>query len=423
MKRNRNLSFVFLMFVIFAVISFLTNIINPLIPDVKRSFGLSNAMAGLLPFAFFIAYGLLSIPSGILLEKTSAKFMTIVPFLMAFVAALGFAMAQSFPIYLISLFSIGAGMAMLQVTINPLLRSAGGKEHFAAYSVFGQLFFGGAGYLGPQLYQFMVAQFAAPEATAVTSFFAKFTTLDFPWISLYWIFAAVSLSMVAVLWFVRFPSIELNEDEQSDSAGTYLSLFKNKTVILFFLGIFAYVGTEQGIGNWISEYLVTYHQVDPQTTGANAVSLFWALLTIGCMLGLIAIKLFDSRKILVVASSCAILSLTAGLFGPGEWALIAFPMVGFFASVMWSIIVSLALNSIPSNHGAFSGILCTGIMGGAIVPLIIGSIADVIGLRLGMTFLYVTLGYILSIGLWAKPLVKNSTISLKQLFSTFTTKA
>jgi fucose permease len=91
-------------------------------------------------------------------------------------------------------------------------------------------------------------------------------------------------------------------------------------------------------------------------------------------------------------------------------AIVAFPLVGFFASVMWSIIFSLALNSVSRHHGTFSGILCTGISGGAIVPVIIGWLGNMFGLRVGMIFLYVTLGYILAIGFWARPLISNETL-------------
>ncbi|UCE42941.1 MAG: MFS transporter, partial [Candidatus Aminicenantes bacterium] len=94
--------------------------------------------------------------------------------------------------------------------------------------------------------------------------------------------------------------------------------------------------------------------------------------------------------------------------------LIGFPLVGFFASVMWSVIFSLALNSVKRHHGSFSGILCTGIVGGAIVPLIVGWLGDFFGLRFGMMFLYLTLGYILSIGFWSKPLITNVTFRDKK---------
>jgi fucose permease len=90
-------------------------------------------------------------------------------------------------------------------------------------------------------------------------------------------------------------------------------------------------------------------------------------------------------------------------------------MVGFFASVMWSIIISLALNSIEKNHGAVSGILITGICGGAILPLIIGYLGDMVDLRTGMMFMFIPLIYIASIGFWAKPIVTNQLITLKGL--------
>ena len=122
------------------------------------------------------------------------------------------------------------------------------------------------------------------------------------------------------------------------------------------------------------------------------------------------LKLFDSRKVLAVASVLTMVALGFALFGPLNVALICFPLTGFFLSVMWSIVVSLGLNSVPRHHGTFSGILCTGIAGGAIVPLLIGGLAEWFGLQLAMLTLFVTLGYILSVGIWAKPLVNNATV-------------
>jgi fucose permease len=133
-------------------------------------------------------------------------------------------------------------------------------------------------------------------------------------------------------------------------------------------------------------------------------------MTAGGVLGLVLLKLMDSRKVLIIFTVLALVCLTAALFGSANISLFAFPAVGFFASVMYPIIFSLALNSVNEHHGSFSGILCTGIIGGAIVPLIIGSLGDHWGLRSGMLFLYITMGYILSIGFWAKPIIKNKTI-------------
>lgn len=408
---KRNYFIVALIFIIFYVISFLTNIIGPIIPDIIKSFDLSYFMVAFLPFSFFIAY-LMSIPAGMLLEKYNEKAIMIAAFLVATVGAFLFAIVPVYVVSIISLFLIGFGMAMLQVAINPLLRTAGGEEHFAFNSVFAQLFFGAASFLSPQLYSYLVSnlQRGNSDKNILLSTLATLVPQELPWVSLYWIFAVVSILMVILIALVKLPKVELKEDERTGAWSTIRELFKNKIVILFFIGIFAYVGTEQGIANWISEFLSKYHGFDPQTTGADTVSYYWGLLTVGCVLGLVLLKLFDSKLVLRVFTIAAMICLAIALFSEGSTPLYFFPAAGFFLSVMWSIIFSLGLNSLDKHHGSFSGILCTGVIGGAVVPLIIGFISDFIGLRFGMLFLFVTLTYIFSISIWANPLIKNETI-------------
>jgi fucose permease len=145
--------------------------------------------------------------------------------------------------------------------------------------------------------------------------------------------------------------------------------------------------------------------------------LFWGLMSIGCLLGMVLLRLLDAKVVLAVFTMLAIASLGLALFGPAEVALLAFPACGFFLSVMWSIIFSLALNSVRAHHGAFSGILCTGILGGAVVPLLVGMLGDRFGLRLAMLTVFATLGFILSIAWWAQPLIRNETVGVLDLFS------
>lgn len=412
----RNNAVVGLVFFIFFVISLLTNILGPLVPDIIDGFHLSLALAGFLPFSFFIAYGVMSIPSGTLLEKFTEKPVLIASFAIAFAASILFAMAPVFSVALISLFSIGIGMAMLQVAINPLLRTAGGEEHFAFFSVLGQLVFGLASFISPWIYSYLVQHLKAPSGgdNFVIASLRNVVPADLPWISLYWVFAVVTIITLIVIALFRLPKVELKEDEKTGAKETYFQLFKNRTVILFFIGIFAYVGTEQGVANWISEFLRRYHGLRPEIEGAHAVAGFWGMMTLGCALGLLFLKLFDSRWVLIGAVTLAIGALSAALFGPTSIVTYAFPAVGFCASVMWSIVFSLALNSLEKHQGSFSGILCTGIIGGAIVPLIIGWMGEKIGLRNGMMFLYLTLGYLFSIGIWARPLITNETIFSKK---------
>lgn len=407
---NRSNKIVILILLIFFVISFLTNILGPIIPDIIGSFQLSVGLAGFLPFSFFVAYGIMSIPAGLMQEKYSGKTVLIIAFALAFVGALLFGLVPRFSVALPSLFLIGIGMAMLQVVINPLLRVAGGEKHFAFNSVLAQLFFGGASFLSPMLYSYLVANIHTGNTSLLIRICNSLVPEDLGWVSLYWIFAAVAFAMVVVIGFVRFPEVQLKEDERIQTGSALRSLLKDPYVILYFFGIFCYVGSEQGIANWASKFLQEYHGVDPATKGASVISYFWGLMTVGCLLGLLLLKLFDSRKVLVFFTAGAILSLLAALFGTTAMALYAFPLCGFFASVMWSIIISLALNSVSLHHGTFSGILCTGIVGGAVVPLIIGGIAEFTGLRYAMLLLFLTLGYVLSIGIWARPLIKNETI-------------
>lgn len=413
---RRSYGMVGLVFLTFFVISLLTNIVGPLVPDIIKSFELSLALVALLPFSFFIAYGVMSIPAGILLERYREKPVMIVAFSVAFGGALLFSLAPRYPTAILSLFLIGCGMAALQVAINPLLRVSGGEEHYAFNSVLAQLVFGGASFLSPFIYSYFVRNIgqAGSEGKPLVGLMTRLVPPELPWVSVYWIFAALVLAMIGVLVLVRFPVVVRKEEERAGGWAVHRALFKSRTVWLYFLGIFAYVGTEQGVANWISQFLVTYHRYDPQTVGAARVSLFWGLMTIGGILGLVLLKLVDSRKVLVGFTAMAMVFLTLALFGPGPLALIMFPLVGFSASVMWPVIFSLALNSVDRHHGSFSGILCTGIIGGALVPLIVGWLGDAFGLRQGMFFLYITLGYILSVGLWARPLIANETLAMKR---------
>lgn len=409
---KRNLYIVALIMLIFFVISFLTNVIGPLIPDIIKVFHLSYTLAAVLPLAFFIAYGVMSIPSAIMLETYKEKKMMVAAFTVAFCGSLLLALEPNYLSAIISLFLIGCGMAMLQVIINPLLRTSGGEEHYAFNSVLAQLIFGAASFVSPLVYSYIVLNLH--DSNSPIAIFQSLVPASLPWISLYWLFAIVCLLMIVIIAVSKFPKVELKEDEQAGSLKTHFDLFKKPVVVLFFLAIFCYVGTEQGIANWISQFLQTYHGFDPQTKGADTIAYFWGLMTAGGVLGLLLLKVMDSRKVLIGFTMLALICLTAALFGPANVSLIAFPAVGFFASVMYPIIFSLALNSVNEHHGSFAGLLVTAIIGGAILPLVIGWLGDALGLRTGMLFLYITLGYILSVGFWAKPLINNKTIDLKK---------
>jgi len=394
------------------VISFVTNLIGPLMPIIIEDFHLSLALAGFLPFAFFLAYGVISIPAGMLVEARGPRTTLLIAFALNLLGCVAIAAVPSYAVVIGSLFVIGLGMAMLQVVINPLMRTAGGDAHFAFFSVMGQLVFGLASFLSPLVFAGLMQGVDAQSGWIATV--ATLAPSDLPWVVFYDAFVLIFVLTIALTLAIRIPVVELKEDERAGQKEVYRKLLGDKYARLFFLGIVAYVGTEQSLANWMSQFLSTYHGLSPTVEGAHAVAWFWGLMSVGCLLGLLLLKLLDARVVLALFSTLAIVCIAVALFGNGSIAPQAFSAAGFFLSVMFSVIFSLALNSVASHHGALSGILCTGILGGALLPLLVGMLGDWIGLRLALTVLFVCVGYILSIGFWAKPLVRNETLSFKR---------
>ncbi|MFT4094614.1 MAG: MFS transporter [Niabella sp.] len=415
--QQRNNFLVAVILLIWFVISFVTNILGPLMPVIIDTYKLSLTLAAFLPFSFFLAYGVMSIPAGLMIEKLGEKKSMLIAFTLNLAGSLFFAFNPQYSMALASLFIIGIGMAMLQVIINPLMRTAGGEENFAFFSVMGQLVFGLASFISPFVFAYLMKELSAqPLTNPLAQVLGALVQGGLYWTALYWIFSFMFILMLLLLAVIKIPRVALKEDEKAGAASAYYELLKKKAVWLFFLGIVAYVGTEQSLANWMSEFLKRYHQVDPAAGGANAVAWFWGLMTIGCLVSLLALKLWNARLILRVACILSALVLGIALFGSKILALWAFPAAGFTISVMFSVIFSLALNSVSQHHGSFSGILCSGIFGGALVPFVVGSLGDVIGLRYAMLFIYVTLGYIYFISVYAKPLVNNKTVRLKDIF-------
>src|ERR1700676_3346624 len=188
MARNRQM--VVLVFLVFFVISLVTNILGPVVPDIISSFHVSLSAAGFLAFAFFIAYGVMSIPAGFLVERFREKPVMILAFLMGTAGSLSFALFPEYRVAVVSLFVIGAGMAILQVAINPLLRVAGGEEHYAFNSTLAQLVFGSASFVSPRIYSYLVLNLngRSPDQNIILRIVRWLTPAELPWASIYWIF-------------------------------------------------------------------------------------------------------------------------------------------------------------------------------------------------------------------------------------------
>ena len=392
------------------VISFITNILGPLIPDIINTFNLSKlTLAGFIPTSFFVAYAVMSIPAGILIEKVGEKVVLFIGFSIVLAGSVLFAFLHTYPVLLVSCFVIGLGMAMLQTVMNPLQRTVGGEENYAFVSDCSQVVFSAASFISPIVYSYYVTNpmSFAPEGM--------------PWISLYYLFGFILVAILAVVLVTRFPKIELKSDEKSGDKSSFMELFGMRKVWLFALALFFYTGTEQGLSNNISLFLERYRGVDPHTLGATCVSWFWGSMLIGCVIGLLLLKLIDSKQLLKICCVLSAAVLAAGLFAPDSMriagypvAVFALPAVGFAMSLMFPIIMSLALNSVSKHHGSFAGIMCSAIVGGAAGPLLVSMLSDAVSSqRIGMCLIFIFIAYILFIAFWAKPIVKNKLLTDK----------
>ena len=229
---KKNLGMLALIMAFWFTISFITNILGPLIPDIIHNFNLSDlAMAGFIPTSFFLAYAIMSIPAGLLIDRFGEKPVLFGGFLMPFIGTILFACMHTYPMLLASSFIIGLGMAMLQTVLNPLQRTVGGEENYAFIAELAQFMFGIASFLSPLVYTYLIRELDPATYTAGKGFFidllADVTPREMPWVSLYWVFTILLLVMLIAVGVSRFPKIELKEDEKSGSKDSYLALSKD----------------------------------------------------------------------------------------------------------------------------------------------------------------------------------------------------
>lgn len=395
---SKNPQLVLIVFTSFIAISFITNLMGPVFPAFISDFQIGMTVAGLFPFAFFIAYGLMSVPAGLLTEKYGDKAVLVAAFVLSGISAVCLLIGADFTSAMLSLFGIGVAMAFLQVVINPLLRTAVGAQWYPMMAVVAQLLFGLTGAITPQVYQWSYQ----------ASWLQQGLDLPYPWLALYLLFSAISVLMLLFIQACRFPVVVRDASEQTGDVGLYSQLLRSPVVWRFFFAIFSYVALEQGIANSISVFLQQVHGQDPLTVGADTVSGFWLQMTLGCLVGLVFLRLFDSRVVLVLFSLATLVLLGIAIseeLNVARWALMG---CGASLSVMWSIIFALALNSVPRHQGALAGILCTAIAGGAVISPAIGAVFQISGdMSVAMLVLLLPLGYISAVGFWAKPLVTN----------------
>lgn len=397
-NKKSNILPIVVMYLLFFMIAFVTNLCNPMAVIVKNNFAMSNFAAQLGNAANFIAYAAMGIPAGMLLKKIGYRKTALVAILVGFVGVFlqymsGWATIQSFWVYLAGAFTAGFCMCMLNTVVNPMLNTLGG-----------------GGNKGNQLVQFggVCNSLAAVLVTIIMgSLIADATKAQ--------IADATPALMIAlgvfafafiVLLLVKIPEPSLESEKVNVENEKKYSAFSFRHFNLGILAIFLYMGVEVGVPTYVMQYLTTSPEAATPGLGINAgivgmiVAVYWLLMLIGRLLGgMIGGKVSSRAQITGVSIFCLVLVLL-GMFLPADvmvkmpgidWATLtvmtaqvpvgvfALILVGLCTSVMWGGIFNMAVEGLGKYTSIASGAFMTMVCGGGILIPLQGKLADVFG--------------------------------------------
>jgi len=375
---------------LFFVWGFITSLNDILIPHLKAVFTLSYQQAMLVQFCFFAAYFIVSVPSGYLLEKIDYKGGIIVGLVMAGIGCLLFypaAAEQSYPLFLSAFFVLASGITLLQVAANPYVTVLGEPQSASSRLTLTQAFNSLGTTLAPYLGSLFILNHAVKtiadrqllnneELTVYQA--AQAASVQEPYLFL----ASVLFLMAAVFAFLKLPKILNNRPSEEGIEISNESAWRYPHLVLGAVAIFVYVGGEVSIGSFLVNFLglKSIAGLTAQDAG-KYVSFYWGGAMVGRFAGAVIMQKIRPDYVLVVNALCAGALVILTIFSSGQLAMWAILAVGFFNSIMFPTIFSLALTGLGRHTGQGSGILCAAIVGGAILPVIQGSLADQLGLQ------------------------------------------
>ena len=339
----------------------------------------------------------MSVPFGILINKKGTKFTLLLGSLITTIGVLMFAAIPGYFANMVSMFICGVGITGIQVAANPLVKQISNPEKYSRNLTLFMVLFG-------------VGSTLAPYAVTLIK------TRGLAWNYAYWLFSIVSLIMLISLAIPKYPEEQKTEDAEQKEEASFMTLLKDPLMILFTLAIFLYVGVEVGVANNIALFLEDTHKISNVLgSGAEAaknaaIGNYWFGLLLGRLIGGLILDKLPTKKAIQIFITGAAISLAGAIFCPNlNISLWSFPFIGFFISIMFPSIYGLAMNSYDKKYsGMISGILCTAIIGGAVIGPVISKVAEVTGTitepnwHKGMIVAFMCYAYIFTVGIWAK---------------------
>jgi len=391
---------------LFFMWGFLTSLNDILIPHLKSIFDLNYSQAMLIQFAFFSAYFLFSIPWSIFVNRIGYHWTIVVGLITMACGAFLFlpaASAASYGLFLTALLILAAGITGLQVAANPYVDLLGKPETASSRLDLTQAFNSLGTAIAPKIGGILILS-AAPLASAQVSQLApqalqtyrlqQASSVRIPYV-------VIGTALVLLAIFIggsKLPQIEATTTRVEEKADD--SIWNHPNLLFGAIGIFAYVGAEVSIGSFLVNYFGLPEIASlPAKTAAGYVSFYWGSAMIGRFAGALLLRRFKPTSLLVLCTTAAAALVTISMILRGHTAMWSILAVGFFNSIMFPTIFTLGIAELGPLTGSGSGMLNMAIVGGAILPLIQGVIADHIGLHHAFFIPVVCYLYILFYGL------------------------
>jgi MFS transporter, FHS family, L-fucose permease len=351
---------------------FVTVLNDILAPHLKAIFALNYAQTMLIQFTFFSAYFLLSMPAAKILSVIGYHRSIVLGLAVMAAGALLFVPAASVPSYglfLAALYVLASGITLLQVSANPYVAALGPPEKSSSRLNLVQALNSLGTTVGPWVGGFLILS-AGDRSDA--------STVRLPYLGI-----AVLLGLLAIaIARFPFPTITQIEDPSHHTADVADSVWRHRNLVFGALGIFVYVGVEVAIGSFLVNYFM---QPDiaglTAQTAARYVSLYWGGAMVGRFLGAALLRKIPTGPAVGVAALAASLLVTTSIFTTGSVAMWSILAVGLFNSILFPSIFTLGIAGLGKLTGKGSGIMVAAIVGGAIIPLAQGALADRIGLH------------------------------------------
>ncbi|MGB6035576.1 MAG: sugar MFS transporter [Cryomorphaceae bacterium] len=406
---------------LFFLWGFITVLVDSLIPRLKDVFELSYFQAGLVQFAFFLAYLLLSIPAGLILTRIGYQKGVVLGLSTMAIACLLFYPAAGeriFGLFMLAYFTLAGGMTILQVAANPYVAVLGPESKASSRLNLAQAFnsvgttiapIAGAAFLLSDTIKTQAEIDALGGAAQMDYYIAEASAVQAPFL---WLAAAIGL---LVLFFILVPLPKIIKDHPQ---GSYKEVLRNKKTLLGALGIFLYVGAEVAIGSYLVSYFLDMNLVEPIRESAfmnsiasvfsggnlqeidgkavvgSFVFIYWGGAMLGRFIGSLLTNVLAPGKVLAGFAIMAVLMVVISMSTTGLVSMFAILSVGLFNSIIFPTIFSLTLEGQGDLKPRISGVLCTAIFGGALISPLFGALADGLGFKLAFLLPIACYGYV-----------------------------